>query len=128
VSLSRTLAGHPRSETHRRERGECNEIKTKWLSGMTPRVTRVGSAVGLAVLVAIANSGTEGVAGEALRVATTDGLRSGVFAAAAGIAATILIALSIKKPSRARIPRARPRPSPTSRADHDARRTVRLHG
>ncbi len=67
-------------------------------SGIASVGTQVGSAVGLAVLVAIANSGTEGLAGEALRVATTDGLRIGVFAAAAGIAATILIALSIKKP------------------------------
>ncbi len=97
-------------------------------SGIASVGTQVGSAVGLAVLVAIANSGTEGLAGEALRVATTDGLRIGVFAAA-GIAATILIALSIKKPQPSTDPASQaPAITHLPGADHDARRTVRLHG
>lgn len=65
-------------------------------SGIASTGTQVGAAVGLAVLVAIANAGTDGLSGEALRIATASGLQTGVFVAAAGIAATILIALNLK--------------------------------
>ncbi|MEV7289857.1 MFS transporter [Streptomyces sp. NPDC093252] len=64
-------------------------------SGMASTSQQVGGAVGLALLVAIANSGTEGVTGHALRTAVTDGLRTAVFIAAAGIAATALIARNL---------------------------------
>lgn len=66
-------------------------------SGIAATGTQVGSAVGLAVLIAIANPETNGLGGEALRAATADGLRTGVFAAAAGIAATIPIALNLRR-------------------------------
>ncbi|MFI5619663.1 MFS transporter [Streptomyces sp. NPDC051567] len=68
-------------------------------SGVASTTQQIGGAVGLAVLVAIANSGLEGQAGEALRTATTDGLQTAVFIAAAGIAITGLIALGLKKPA-----------------------------
>ncbi|MFL6123320.1 MFS transporter [Actinophytocola sp.] len=54
---------------------------------------QVGGAVGLAVLVAIAGAATSGLSGPALRAATTEGLRTAVFVAAAGIALTALVAL-----------------------------------
>jgi MFS family permease len=62
----------------------------------------VGAAVGLALLVLVANSGTDGLAGEALRNATADGLSGAVLVIAAGIAATALIALDLRPSSRAR--------------------------
>ncbi|WP_131739541.1 MFS transporter [Actinomadura roseirufa] len=68
-------------------------------SGMTSTGLQVGSAVGLAVLVAIANAGTGGRSGEALRVAVTDGLRSAVLVTAAGIGVLILVALSFGRPA-----------------------------
>ncbi|MFF4174288.1 hypothetical protein [Streptomyces sp. NPDC001744] len=52
-------------------------------SGTASTGQRVGSAVGLAVLVAIANSGVHDQTGEAPRSATTDGIRTAVFVAAA---------------------------------------------
>ena len=55
----------------------------------------IGAAVGLAVLVLVANSGTDGLAGEALRVATAEGLSTAVLVVAAGIAVTVLVALSL---------------------------------
>ncbi|MBO0818017.1 MAG: MFS transporter, partial [Actinobacteria bacterium] len=50
-------------------------------SGMASSGQQVGSAVGLAVLVGIANSGIAGHTGEALRAAVNDGLRTAVFVA-----------------------------------------------
>ncbi|WP_433247088.1 MFS transporter [Streptosporangium sp. CA-135522] len=68
-------------------------------SGVASTTQQVGGAVGLAVLVAVANSGTHGLTGQALRAATTDGLRTAVFIAAAGIAVTILVALNFERVS-----------------------------
>jgi len=65
-------------------------------SGMASTSTSVGAAVGLAFLVLVANSGTDGLAGEALRNATAHGLRTAVFVIAAGIAATALVALNLR--------------------------------
>src|SRR5262249_41006626 len=45
-------------------------------SGLVSTSTSVGAAVGLALLVLVANSGTEGLAGEALKNATAEGLRA----------------------------------------------------
>jgi MFS family permease len=70
-------------------------------SGIASTGLQIGGAVGLAVLVAIANAGTEGLSGEALRVATTDGLRTAVLLAAAGIAVTVLVALSLGRAAKA---------------------------
>ena len=55
----------------------------------------VGAAIGLALLVLVANFDTGGLAGEELRVATAYGLRAAVFAVAAGIAVMILVALNM---------------------------------
>jgi hypothetical protein len=71
-------------------------------SGWASTTQQVGGAVGLAILVAIANSGLSGLEGEALRAATTDGLRTAVYIAAAGIALTALVALGLQKPNKER--------------------------
>ena len=55
----------------------------------------IGAAVGLALLVLVANAGTDGLGGEALRVATADGLSTAVLVVAGAIAVTILVALTI---------------------------------
>jgi hypothetical protein len=54
---------------------------------------------GLALLVAVANSGLDGLGGEAFRSATTDGLRTAMLLAAAGIAATAPATLGLRRPS-----------------------------
>ncbi|MGP3931195.1 MFS transporter [Nonomuraea sp. KM88] len=72
-------------------------------SGMASTGLQVGSAVGLAVLVALANAGRDGLAGQALRVAITDGLRTAVFIAAAGMAASMLIALGFREEGARRV-------------------------
>jgi EmrB/QacA subfamily drug resistance transporter len=71
-------------------------------SGIVTTGTSVGAAVGLALLVLVANSGTDGLAGEALRSATADGLRSAVLVVAGGIAATALVALNLRPDPRTR--------------------------
>lgn len=70
-------------------------------SAVASTAQQIGGAVGLAVLVAIANHGTGGLTGAALRAATADGLRTAVFAAAAGIALTALVAAGFS-PARRR--------------------------
>jgi EmrB/QacA subfamily drug resistance transporter len=65
-------------------------------SAIVTTSTAVGAAVGLAVLVLVANSGTDGLVGEALRSATADGLHSAVLVVAGGIAATALVALNLR--------------------------------
>ncbi|TWD79666.1 EmrB/QacA subfamily drug resistance transporter [Kribbella amoyensis] len=72
-------------------------------SGMASTGQQVGNAVGLAILVAVANHGTEGRTGEVLRTTTTDGLRTAVLLSAVGIAITAVLA--IRTP---RIPAAQP--------------------
>jgi hypothetical protein len=73
-------------------------------SGIASTSTSVGAAVGLALLVLVATSGTDGLAGEALRIARADGLSAAVLVVAAAIAATALVALNL-------------RPDPGSRAE-----------
>ncbi|MER6799917.1 MFS transporter, partial [Amycolatopsis mediterranei] len=70
-------------------------------SGVASTAQQVGGSVGLAVFVAVANAGTHGLPGEALRVATVDGLRTAVLLAAAGIALTAVAALRFHGPRRA---------------------------
>ncbi|MFI9778663.1 MFS transporter [Streptomyces sp. NPDC051956] len=69
-------------------------------SGIASTTQQIGGAVGLAILVAIANSKLDGLGGETLRTATNDGLRTAVFIAAAGIALTALVSLGFQKPER----------------------------
>lgn len=70
-------------------------------SGMASTTQQIGGAVGLAVLVALANAGTGGLAGEQLRAATSAGLRDAFLVAAAGIAVTALVALGFTRVPRA---------------------------
>ncbi|MDX3225598.1 MFS transporter [Streptomyces sp. ME19-01-6] len=72
-------------------------------SGVASTSQQVGGAVGLALLVAVAGAGLGGQRGEALRAATTDGLRTAVFVAAAGIVVTALVALGLRRPAPARV-------------------------
>lgn len=70
-------------------------------SGMASTTMQVGAAVGLAVLVAIANSGLDGLTGETLRGELADGLRSATYVAAAGILAAAVVALRLRpRPER----------------------------
>jgi EmrB/QacA subfamily drug resistance transporter len=71
-------------------------------SGIASTSTSIGASVGLAGLVLIATSGTAGLTGEALRIATADGLSTAVLVVAAGIAASALIALGLRPGSAAR--------------------------
>lgn len=68
-------------------------------SGIASTSQQIGGAVGLALLVAIANAGLGEHTGEALRVATADGLRTAVYLAAAGIVLTALAALALRGPA-----------------------------
>ena len=65
-------------------------------SSVVSTSTSIGAAVGLALLVLVANSGTDGLAGESLRIATAEGLRSAVLVVAGGIAAIALVALNLR--------------------------------
>ena len=65
-------------------------------SGIVSTGSGVGAVVGLGVLVLLANSGIEGLAGEGLRVATADGIRTAVFAISGGIVLTLLLALTLR--------------------------------
>jgi MFS family permease len=65
-------------------------------SGIASTSTSIGAAVGLALLVLVATSGTEGLEGEALTTATANGLSTAVLVIAAGIAATALVALNLR--------------------------------
>jgi EmrB/QacA subfamily drug resistance transporter len=65
-------------------------------SGLVSTSTSVGASVGLAVLVLIATSGTDGLTGEALRTATANGLSAAVLVVSAGIAAIAIVALNLR--------------------------------
>ncbi|MGW5260586.1 MFS transporter [Microbispora sp. NPDC004025] len=65
------------------------------VSGLSSTVLQAGSAAGLAVLVSAAGRDTAGLTGQALRAATSEGLRSAVWIAAAisviGVAAALAL-------------------------------------
>jgi EmrB/QacA subfamily drug resistance transporter len=70
-------------------------------SGIASTGSGVGAAVGLALLVLVANARTDGLAGEELRVAAAHGLSAAVLVVAAGIALTVPLALTIAaRPTR----------------------------
>jgi EmrB/QacA subfamily drug resistance transporter len=87
-------------------------------SAIASTSTSVGAAVGLAVLVLVANAGTDRLAGEALRVAVADGLSAAVLVVAGGIAATALVALNLRPEPRSQpalpCPRGLAAPAPPS--------------
>lgn len=66
-------------------------------SGIASTSQQIGGAMGLAVLVAVANSGLDDVADAGLRAATTDGLQTAIYLAVGGIGLTALIALGLRK-------------------------------
>jgi MFS family permease len=65
-------------------------------SGIVSTGSGVDAAVGLAILVLVANSGTKGLVGEALRLVTAEGIRTVAFVIAGGIVVTLLIALKLR--------------------------------
>ena len=65
-------------------------------SGIVSTGSGIGAAIGLAILVLVANSGTEGLLGEELRVATAEGIRTTTFVIAVGIVVTLLVALNLR--------------------------------
>ncbi|CAN7416710.1 MFS transporter [Bosea sp. LjRoot90] len=62
-------------------------------SGMASTTLNVGNAIGLAVLIAVANRQVGGLSGTALNNAVTEGMQLAFWLAAAGIVFSILIAL-----------------------------------
>ena len=65
-------------------------------SGIASTSTSIGASVGLALLVMVATSGTDGLTGEALRTATADGLSTAVLVVAAAITAIAVVALNLR--------------------------------
>jgi MFS family permease len=63
--------------------------------GVASAIASTGSGVGAAIGLLVANSGTGGLTGEALRIATAEGLRAAVLVVAVGIGLTILVALNL---------------------------------
>lgn len=66
-------------------------------SGMASTTLNLGNAIGLAILIAIANAGTDGLTGDQLRAATADGSRTAVILAAIGILLGTIIALALPR-------------------------------
>lgn len=62
-------------------------------SGIASTGSGAGAAVGLAILVLVATAGLDGLSGEELHVATAEGIRTALFAAAGGIVLTFLVTL-----------------------------------
>ncbi|MER8830269.1 MFS transporter [Mesorhizobium sp. M0938] len=62
-------------------------------SGMASTMLNVGNAIGMAVLIAIANRHVGGLTGDALKIAVADGIQVAFWLAAAGIAVSLLAAL-----------------------------------
>jgi MFS family permease len=83
-------------------------------AGIVSTAAGVGAAVGLAVLVLVANAGTRGLAGEQLRIATAGGIRAAVFTIAGGIVATLLVTLALRAGTHP--PQDAPPAAPASRA------------
>ena len=67
-------------------------------SGAASTAMQAGGAVGLALLVLVANAGTGGLTGEEeLRVATADGIAAAALVVASGIVATAALALALPR-------------------------------
>ncbi|WP_376705665.1 MFS transporter [Mesorhizobium sp. ISC25] len=69
-------------------------------SGMASTTLNVGNAIGMAVLIAIANSQIGELSGDALKIAVADGIRVAFWLAAAGIVVSLLAAMVL--PAKAR--------------------------
>jgi len=66
-------------------------------SGMASTTLNIGNAIGLAVLIAIANAGTGGKQGDTLRATLADGGFTAVLIAAAGMVVGLLITLALPR-------------------------------
>lgn len=66
-------------------------------SGMASTALSVGNAIGLAVLIAVANRHVGGLTGDALRVAVAEGAQLAFWLAAAGILVSLLATFSLKR-------------------------------
>lgn len=66
-------------------------------SGMASTTLNIGNAIGLAVLIAIANSGTHQMTGEAFRQALAEGNRTAIYLAALGILLGAVVALFLPR-------------------------------
>lgn len=66
-------------------------------SGIVSTGSGIGAALGLAILVLVANSGTQGLVAERLRIATAAGIANSVLVIAGGILVTLVISLSIPR-------------------------------
>lgn len=66
-------------------------------SGIVSTGQGVGAAVGLAALVLVANAFTKGLDGEALRIATAQGIAHAAYAIAGGILLTLFIVASFRR-------------------------------
>jgi len=69
-------------------------------SSIASMSTSIGAAVGLALLVLIANAGTDGLEGESLRTATASGLSDAVLVVSAAIGGIALVALNLRPAPR----------------------------
>jgi MFS family permease len=78
-------------------------------SALTSTGMGIGAVIGLALLVLVANAGTDDLVGEPSRIASAHGLSNAVIVVAAGIAAMIAIALSFGR-SPGRLPKRPPCP------------------
>jgi hypothetical protein len=56
----------------------------------------MGAAIGLAVLVLLANAGLGGQTADQLRAATAEGISHAAYAVASGIAVTLLLVLALR--------------------------------
>ncbi|MGW3966564.1 MFS transporter [Amycolatopsis sp. NPDC005003] len=73
-------------------------------NGIASTTLNIGNALGLAVLIAIANSGTAGLGGEPLRAALADGGFLAVLLTAAGMLAGLLITFALPSRRSAAVP------------------------
>jgi EmrB/QacA subfamily drug resistance transporter len=71
-------------------------------SGIVSTGQGVGAAIGLAVLVLVANASTSSLVGEDLRVATAQGISRAAYAIAGGILLTMLIVMALRTKESAR--------------------------
>ncbi|WP_348640729.1 MFS transporter [Mesorhizobium sp. AA22] len=62
-------------------------------SGMASTMLNVGNAIGMVVLIAIANRNVGGLTGDALKIAVADGIQVAFWLAAAGIVFSLLAAM-----------------------------------
>ncbi|MFI8929154.1 MFS transporter [Streptomyces sp. NPDC053474] len=86
-------------------------------NGIASTALNIGNAIGLAVFTVVADLGTQGKAGAALRTATADGEFLVVLLTAAGMLAGLLVTLALPRSGAARTLRAAPQDAPGPTAD-----------